>query len=76
MNYLSTRFFRILVSAMKITQSAPKRVYRFVPLEDLTSNSEIDWTKSIKIIDRQLYNKYNLIEEDINFIEEKISPLF
>ena len=73
--YVTTRFFRILVSAIKITQSAPSRVYRFVPLQDFTSKSDINWNKTISDIDRQLYKKYNLTQEEIDFIESMIKPM-
>ena len=74
-NYLSTKFFRALVLAMKITQSAPNKVYRFVPLQNFTSTSDIDWSKSISEIDKQLYTKYGLTENEIAYIEEKIKPM-
>jgi len=73
--YIKTRFFRVLVSAIKITQSAPKRVYKFVPLEKLNSKSDIDWTKPIADIDKQLYKKYELTQEEIDFIERMIKPM-
>lgn len=73
--YIKTRFLRILVSAMKITQSAPQRVYKFVPLQDFTAQSDIDWSKSIPEIDQQLYAKYNLSEDEISFIEKMIKPM-
>ncbi|TDT71959.1 superfamily II DNA or RNA helicase [Hypnocyclicus thermotrophus] len=73
--YIKTRFFRVLVSAMKITQSAPSRVYRFVPLQDFTSKSDIDWSKPIADIDRQLYKKYKLTDKEIAFIESMIRPM-
>lgn len=73
--YIKTKFLRILVSAMKITQSAPKRIYKFVPLQDFTDNSDIDWSKSIEEIDKQLYKKYNLTQEEISFIENRIRPM-
>lgn len=73
--YVMSRFFRVLVSAIKITQSAPSRVYRFVPLQDFTAKSDIDWTKSVAEIDRQLYAKYNLTDEEIAFIEQMIKPM-
>ena len=73
--YLSTKFFRALVLAMKITQSAPNKVYRFVPMQDFTYSSDIDWSKSVPEIDKQLYEKYGLIEDEIAFIEEKIKPM-
>lgn len=73
--YIKTRFFRVLVSAIKITQSAPSRVYKFVPLENLDDTSDIDWCKSISEIDQQLYVKYNLTSDEIDFIEEKVQPM-
>ena len=73
--YIKTRFFRVLVSAMKITQSAPSKVYKFVPLENLDSSSEIDWSKSIPEINKQLYKKYGFTKEEIGFIESMIKPM-
>lgn len=32
---------------MKITQSAPKKVYRFVPLRNFTYTYDIDWSMSV-----------------------------
>ena len=73
--YVTTRFFRILVSAIKITQSAPSRVYRFVPLQDFTAKSDIDWSKSVAEIDKQLYKKYGLTEEEIAFVEGMVKEM-
>ena len=66
---------RILVSAIKITQAAPNRVYKFVPLQDFTSQSDIDWSVSIPEIDEQLYHKYGLSDDEISFIEKMIKPM-
>jgi len=63
--YMKTKFFRILVSACKISQHAPSKTYRFVPLENLKKA----WT------DTELYAKYNLSEEEIAFIEATIKPM-
>lgn len=75
--YLHTKFLRILVSVMKITQSAPQRVYRFVPMQDFSNNGDIDWTVSIADIDKQLYKKYNLydINGAVDYIENAIKPI-
>lgn len=75
LKYVKSKFFRILVSAVKISQSAPKRVYKFVPLQDFAENSDIDWSKSVEEIDQQLYKKYNLTDEEITFIESMIKPM-
>ena len=74
-SYINTRFFRVLVSAIKITQSAPNKVYKFVPLENLSQKSDIDWSKSVQEIDQKLYKKYGLTQEEIKFIESMIKPM-
>jgi hypothetical protein len=71
--YINTKFFRALVSSIKITQSAPNKTYKFVPLENTKLNSDIDWRKSIEDIDIQLFKKYKLTVEEIQFINNKIS---
>ena len=73
--YLCTKFLRVLVCASKVSQHAMSKVYRFVPIQDLTSNSDIDWSKSIAEIDAQLYAKYELTNEEISFIESMIKPM-
>ena len=45
--------------------------FRFVPLQDFTDKSDIDWGKSVSEIDQQLYTKYGLSEDVISFIESK-----
>lgn len=74
-SYLLTKFFRALVSAIKISQSAPNRVYKFVPIQDFTNSSDIDWAKSIPAIDKQLYSKYGLTQDEIDFVENRIKPM-
>lgn len=73
--YLKTKFLRILLSALKISQSAPKRCYRFIPLQNFASTSDIDWSKTIHEIDLQLYKKYKLDENEINFIEKHVKEM-
>lgn len=74
-SYLKTRFCRILVSAIKITQHSQDRVFRFVPLQDFTSSSDINWSKPIPEIDAQLYDKYGLTKFEQKFIESMIKPM-
>lgn len=75
LTFIKTKFLRALVLSVKITQSAPNRTYRFVPVQNLTSESDIDWTKSVEKIDQQLYKKYKLSNEEIEFIEKMIKPM-
>lgn len=72
--YASTKFFRFLVGIRK-TKNMTRNTYRFVPLQDFTSSSDIDWSKPIADIDRQLYAKYGLTDEEIAFIESMIKPM-
>lgn len=64
-SYLQSKFFRFLVSAMKITQHAQASVYQFVPLQDWSK----PWT------DAELYQKYHLTQEEIDYIESMIKPM-
>ncbi len=75
LKYIKTKFFRLLVGLKKITQDATAKVYKFVPLQNFTDKSDIDWSKSISDIDKQLYQKYNLTVDEINLIEELIKPM-
>ena len=63
--YIKTRFFRYLVSIKKKTQNGPRGVYQFVPLQDFSK----PWT------DEELYAKYGLTQEEIEFIESMIRPM-
>lgn len=73
--YLQTRFARFIHSLTKISQHGTARTYNYVPLQDFTSKSDIDWKKSSDDIDKQLYAKYNLNKEEIEFIESMIKPM-
>ena len=70
LKYVKSKFARTLLGILKVTQDNS-----FVPLQDFTSKSDIDWEKSVAEIDRQLYAKYELSEEEITFIESMIKPM-
>ena len=73
--YLRTKFARFLHSLAKTSHHATSRTYQFVPLQDFTSASDIDWSQSLADIDRQLYAKYGLSEEEVAFIEGMIKVM-
>lgn len=73
--YFSSKFSRFLHSLAKASQHGTAKTYKFVPVQDFTSNSDIDWTKSIPEIDQQLYKKYQLSAEEVAFIESMIKPM-
>lgn len=65
MSYLKTKFFRCLVGIRKQTQHATKQVYHYVPMQDFSK----PWT------DEELYEKYSLTQNEIDFIESMIKPM-
>ena len=73
--YIKTKLFRFLVLQKKKTQNVSRAVFEFVPLQSFTEKSDIDWTKSIHDIDLQLYKKYKLSQEEINFIESHVEEM-
>lgn len=75
LKYIKTKFARALLGIKKATQHTSRNVWTYVPLQDFTLNSDIDWSKSISEIDKQLYTKYGLSDEEITFIEEKVKPM-
>ena len=74
-SYFKTKFFRVLVGIKKQTQNTNRSTYSFVPLQDFTSASDIDWSQSVADIDKQLYAKYNLTDDEIDFIETHVKAM-
>lgn len=75
MKYIKTKFARAMLGTLKVTQDNPRETWLNVPLQDFTANSDIDWSKSIPEIDKQLYKKYGLSAEEISFIESKVREM-
>ena len=74
--YSKTKLFRFLaLQGMSGASMASKETWRFVPQQDFSSSSDIDWSQSISDIDKQLYKKYNLSDEEIAYIEKTIKPM-
>lgn len=64
-SYVRTKFFRFMVAIKKISQDALQRVYSLVPMQDFSK----PWT------DEELYAKYGLSDDEIEFIESMIKPM-
>lgn len=75
LKYVKSKFARALLGVLKITQHVTPEKWQYVPLQDFTENSDIDWSKSVAEIDRQLYKKYNLSQEEIDFIESHVKEM-
>ena len=65
LSYLKTSFVRFLVLQLISTQDISAEKFHFVPLQDFTR----PWT------DEELYAKYGLTDEEIQFIESMIKPM-
>ena len=73
--YFRSKFFRAVFYMNKVSQNTARETFNKVPQQDWTSNSSIDWSKSIHEIDLQLYKKYSLTQEEIDFIEKHIKAM-
>lgn len=73
--YVKTKFARAMLGVLKITQDCPAPKWKYVPLQDFTAHSDIDWSKSVAEIDRQLYRKYDLTADEIEFIETHVKEM-
>ena len=75
LKYVKTKFARTMLGILKVTQNNAKPTWAYVPLQDFTSSSDIDWSKSIAEIDEQLFDKYGLDEQERNFIRTKVKEM-
>ncbi len=75
LKYVQSKFARVMLGILKITQDNTKDKWAYVPLQDFTPTSDIDWSKSIHEIDLQLYRKYGLDEKEIAFIESHVKEM-
>jgi site-specific DNA-methyltransferase (adenine-specific) len=64
-SYYKTKFFRHLVSLRKFTQDALRPMYTWVPVQKWNRR----WT------DADLYKKYGLTDDEIEYIESVIKPM-
>lgn len=75
MKYIKTKFARAMLGTLKITQHNIQETWLNVPLQDFTANSDIDWSNSVSEIDKQLYKKYGLSADEVEFIESKVREM-
>ena len=75
LKYVKTKFLRTMLGILKATHHNKRETWRYVPLQDFTSASDIDWTLPVPDIDKQLYDKYGLSDSERAFIESMIKPM-
>ena len=75
LKYIKTKFARAILGILKRTQHNTKSTWKYVPVQDFTDASDINWDSTIADIDRQLYKKYDLSSDEIDFIETNIRDM-
>ena len=75
LKYICSKFARVLLGVLKVTQDNTSEKWNYVPLQDFTIASDIDWSQPISKIDQQLYKKYGLDQTEIDFIESHVKEL-
>jgi hypothetical protein len=75
LKYVKSKFARAMLGVLKVTQHNPASIWKYVPLQDFTASSDIDWSKPIPEIDQQLYAKYALDVDEIAFIEARVKVI-
>ena len=75
LKYVRSKFARALLGVLKVTQHNTSEKWRYVPLQDFTPASDIDWSKPIPEIDQKLYKKYGLDETEIEFIDSHVKEM-
>lgn len=64
-SYISTKFFRFLVMLKKPSMDTLRKVYQLVPMQDFSKT----WT------DEELYEKYGITQDEIDFIDFMIKEM-
>lgn len=75
LKYVKTKFCRLLLGVYKNTQHNPPIKWQAIPLQDFTPSSDIDWSESVSDIDRRLFRKYELTDDEIEFIESHVKEM-
>lgn len=73
--YIKCKFARAMLGVLKITQDCPGPKWKYVPIQDFSASSDIDWSQPISVINRQLYAKYELSNDEISFIETHVKEM-
>ncbi len=75
LKYIKAKFVRALFGVLKVSQHVTPDKWKYVPMQDFTEESDIDWSKSVHEVDLQLYRKYGLDVSEIEFIESHVKEM-
>lgn len=70
--YVTTQFVRALLGTLKTTQDITPEKWKYVPQQNFSEISDINWDLSVEEINTLLYKKYNLTATEQKFINEKV----
>lgn len=73
--HMKSKFVKYLLGLAKNSQHGTRNTYRFVPVQDFTGKSDINWSDSVQEVDIQLYKKYWLSTKEIEHIETSIKAM-
>lgn len=75
--YALTKFYRFLalceVQGARVAFGEGRLIH--IPMQDFTDNSDINWVGTIENIEHQLYTKYGLTQDKIEYIEEQVESI-
>lgn len=73
--YVATRFVRALLGVLKTTHHLTPETWAYVPQQDFSQSSDIDWSLSVGEIDSLLFEKYQLSKAEVAFVEERVQSM-
>ena len=73
--YLHTKFVRFLISLAKANQNGTRSTYLFVPMQDFSLNSDLNFDTSANNLDAQLFTKYHFSNEEIDHVNNHIKDM-
>lgn len=74
--YITSKFVRFIANqSVNGRSNVTDNTFECVPLQDFTSDSDIEWSQSVANIDKQLYKEYGLTQEEIDYIKSTIKPM-
>lgn len=75
LKYIKSKFARALLGILKVTQGNKKETWQYVPWQNFSDISDINWNNSVEDIDKQLYKKYELNDDEIAFINKNVKAM-
>ena len=75
LKYIKTKFARVMLGVLKITQDNPPDKWKYVPMQNFGAGADLAWALDVPALDQQLYAKYGLNGKEIEFIETHVREM-